>query len=207
MRDLLSHRSGLARGELTWYGSEFDRDEIVRRVRFLVPSWSLRSQFGYQNIMYIAAGQIAAHVGKTTWDDFTRERIFVPLGMQSSTTSIRMLPQGGDVATPHARCRTPCARSLGTSTTPVPPARQLQRRDMSQWLRLQLGRGTHGGKRIISEKLVEEMHTPQRYPARLRREANNPRRISRRTGSLFVQDYRGRLVVQHGGNVDGFTPS
>ncbi|HEY5416865.1 MAG TPA: serine hydrolase domain-containing protein, partial [Gemmatimonadaceae bacterium] len=32
VRDLLSHRSGLARGELIWYGSDNDRDEILRRV-------------------------------------------------------------------------------------------------------------------------------------------------------------------------------
>jgi CubicO group peptidase (beta-lactamase class C family) len=63
VRDLLSHRSGLARGELIWYGSENDRDEILRRVRFLPPTWSFRSQFGYQNIMYIApAGSINSNV-------------------------------------------------------------------------------------------------------------------------------------------------
>src|SRR4030095_5138898 len=56
--DLLSHRSGLTRGDLIWYGSAYDRDEILRRVRYLKPSWSLRSRFGYQNIMYLAAGQI-----------------------------------------------------------------------------------------------------------------------------------------------------
>ncbi len=36
------------------------------RVRFLEPSWSFRSHFGYQNIMYLAAGQVASRVtGKT----------------------------------------------------------------------------------------------------------------------------------------------
>ena len=62
VRDLLSHRSGLARGELIWYGSDNDRDEILRRVRYLPPTWSFRSQFGYQNIMYLAAGQVVAKV-------------------------------------------------------------------------------------------------------------------------------------------------
>lgn len=60
--DLLSHRSGLSRGDLVWYGSEYDRNEILRRVRYLKPSWSLRSRFGYQNIMFLAAGQIIPSV-------------------------------------------------------------------------------------------------------------------------------------------------
>src|SRR3954469_15434891 len=89
VRDLLSHRSGLARGELAWYGSGFDRDEIVRRVRFLQPTWSFRSQFVYQNIMYIAAGQVVAHTANTSWDDFVKARIFAPLGMSGSNTSVR----------------------------------------------------------------------------------------------------------------------
>src|SRR5688572_1262889 len=62
VRDLLTHRSGLARGDLMWYATDFNADEILRRVRFLRPSWSMRSRFGYQNIMYLAAGQALAKV-------------------------------------------------------------------------------------------------------------------------------------------------
>src|SRR5260370_26709969 len=61
VRDLLTHRSGLARGDLMWYAGGYDRDEVLRRVRFLQPSWSMRERFGYQNIMYLAAGQAVAH--------------------------------------------------------------------------------------------------------------------------------------------------
>src|SRR5256885_6470179 len=52
LRDLLTHRSGLTRGDVMWYATDYDRDEILRRVRFLKPTWSVRSHFGYQNIMY-----------------------------------------------------------------------------------------------------------------------------------------------------------
>ena len=60
VRDVLSHRSGLARGDLMWYATTYDRSEILRRVRYLKPSWSFRSNFGYQNIMYLAGGQAAS---------------------------------------------------------------------------------------------------------------------------------------------------
>src|SRR4029079_429726 len=45
VRDLLCHRSGLERGDLLWYGSDYSRDEIIRRARFLKPTWSFRSHF------------------------------------------------------------------------------------------------------------------------------------------------------------------
>ena len=35
LRDLVTHRSGLERGDLLWYASPYDRNEVLRRVRFL----------------------------------------------------------------------------------------------------------------------------------------------------------------------------
>ncbi|MEO8074345.1 MAG: serine hydrolase domain-containing protein, partial [Acidobacteriota bacterium] len=89
VRDLLSHRIGLERGDQLWYATDYSRDDILRRIRFLQPSSSMRSKFGYQNIMFLAAGQIVPSVTGKEWDDFVRERIFVPLNMTSSSTSIR----------------------------------------------------------------------------------------------------------------------
>jgi CubicO group peptidase (beta-lactamase class C family) len=103
VNDLVSHRSGLARGDLLWYASDYDRNEVLRRVRYLKPSWSLRSRFGYQNIMFLAAGQIIPSITGKSWDDFVRERIFTPLGMKSSSTSIRALASSDNVASPHAK--------------------------------------------------------------------------------------------------------
>jgi CubicO group peptidase (beta-lactamase class C family) len=105
VRDLLTHRSGLQRGDFLWYGTELDRDEILRRARLLKPTWSLRSTFGYQNIMFLAAGQLVAKVSGKSWDEFIQQRIFAPLAMNSSSTSINALKTAADVATPHARGR------------------------------------------------------------------------------------------------------
>ena len=56
IRDLLSHRSGLKTfsGDLIWYGSSHDREEVIRRAGFLKPRYSFRTEFGYSNIMYLA---------------------------------------------------------------------------------------------------------------------------------------------------------
>ena len=210
VRDLLSHRSGLARGELAWYGSGFDRDEIVRRVRFLQPTWSFRSQFGYQNIMYIAAGQVVAHVANTTWDDFVRDRIFAPLGMTASTTSIRQLAGRTDLSTPHAEVDgvvKPLAEWRNIDNAGPAGSINSTALDMARWLRMQLGRGSFEGKRLISERMIDEMRTPHTViPIDTGARRANPYTHLQSYGlGWFLQDYRGRLVVQHGGNVDGMT--
>jgi len=209
VRDLLSHRSGLARGELAWYGSPFDRDEIVRRVRYLRPSWSFRSQFGYQNIMYVAAGQVVAKVSGKSWDDFVRERIFAPLGMTTASTTIRGLDAMPDLASPHAEVNDTVRSVPWRNIDNAGAAGSINANvvEMAQWVRLQLGRGAYGGKQLISPRMVDEMHqahTVIRVDSSAR--ANNPFTHLQAYGlGWFLQDHRGRILVHHGGNVDGFT--
>lgn len=102
VRDLLCHRSGLSRGDTLWVLG-FSRDEVLRRVRYLKPSWSFRARFGYQNIMFLAASQIVEAVAGVRWDDFLKERLFKPLGMARSNTSVADLERLENVAAPHYR--------------------------------------------------------------------------------------------------------
>jgi len=209
IRDLLSHRSGLARGDLVWYGTEFDRDEILRRVRFLQPSWSFRAQFGYQNIMYLAAGQIVGRAAGTTWDDCVKRRLFAPLGMESSVTSIRPLSSMADVATPHAEIEDTVRVVPWRNIDNIAPAGSINSNvlDMAQWVRLQLGKGKFGGTQLIGSAQIEEMHTPHTIIRRepiwkvLFPEAN----FFEYGLGWFLQDYRGKKVVHHGGNIDGMS--
>lgn len=209
IRDLLSHRSGLARGDPLWYGTEFDRDEILRRVRFLPPSTSFRSQFGYQNLMYLAAGQIVARAAGATWDEVVRDRIFAPLGMTSSSTTIRALQGVSDVAAAHAEIDDTLRVIPWRNIDNIGPAGSINSHvvDMAQWIRLQLGKGRYGGRQLISEQQMEEMRTPHtviRLDTAARR--LNPHSHLEAYGlGWFLQDYRGRLLVEHGGNIDGFS--
>jgi CubicO group peptidase (beta-lactamase class C family) len=209
VRDLLSHRSGLARGDLLWYGSELDRDEILRRVRFLQPSWSFRSQFGYQNLMYLAAGQIVGRAANTTWDDFVAQRIFRPLGMTNSNTTIRALAGRPDVASPHAEIDDTVRVIPWRNIDNIAPAGSINSNvvDMAQWVRLQLGKGKYAGRQLLTSAQIEEMHTPHtiiRQDAAFRMLFPGVNFFEYGLG-WFLQDYRGKKVVQHGGNIDGMS--
>jgi CubicO group peptidase (beta-lactamase class C family) len=209
VRELLSHRSGLARGDMLWYGSEFDRDEIVRRTRFLAPSWSFRSQFGYQNLMYLAAGQLSARVAGITWDELIARRIFAPLGMTSSTTSIDALAGTREVATPHAEIDDTVRAIPWRDIDNIAPAGSINSTamDMAQWVRLQLAKGKFGGTQLIGVQQMEQMHTPHtvvRLEGAWRQMAPGAHLMAYGMG-WFLNDYGGRLVVHHGGNIDGMS--
>ena len=78
IRDLVSHRSGLDTfsGDLLWYETTYGSDEILRRVRFLKPKSSFRSTYGYQNLMFIAAGKVIEKVSGKTWSQFVSAKEF-----------------------------------------------------------------------------------------------------------------------------------
>src|SRR6202451_30860 len=106
IRDLLTHRSGMGLGEgdlLFWPQTTYTRDEIIYKLRFMKPASSFRSHYAYDNLLYMTAGQIIPAVTGTSWDDYIRQRIFIPLGMTHSTVSNANIKPTDNVAFPHSR--------------------------------------------------------------------------------------------------------
>jgi CubicO group peptidase (beta-lactamase class C family) len=209
LRDLLSHRSGLARGDGLWYGTTLTRDDVIQRVRYLEPSWSFRSTYGYQNIMFTTAGEIAAKAAGTTWDRLVRERIFLPLGMLETNTSVSALEGLLDVAAPHEEIHDTIQVIEWRNVDNIGGAGTINSSiaDMAQWVRLQLRDGRLGERRIVDSAVIAETHSPQTMIPRtglLQKLVPEGHFYAYGMG-WFLQDYRGRMLIQHGGNLDGMS--
>ncbi len=208
VRDLLAHRSGLGRrGDANWYGTDFDRDEVVRRIRFLAPNASFRAEFGYQNTMFLAAGEVIEAVTGVSWDQWMAERLFRPLDMSRSNTTTRALANAPNVAAPHVR---------RDGKTWAVPYRNLDNiaaagsinscvLDMARWMRMLLNGGELEGRRVLSAEVVREMATPQtlRPLTADAREMFPSTHFAAYGLGLGLRDYRGRLVISHTGGIDG----
>src|SRR6476620_2837082 len=208
VRDLLTHRSGLARADLLWTGgTPYSREELLRRVRYLKPSWSLRSHYGYSNLMYATAGAVAAAAGGKSWDDLVRERIFVPLGMTETNTSVTLLPSLANVATPHANFDSAVRIVTYTNMDNAPSAGAINSNiaDMTKWLRFQLDSGRVKGKALVSKRNFVETHSAQmaqRIDSAYR--VFNPYTHVRSYGFGWnVMDYRGEEMLSHSGSLSG----
>jgi CubicO group peptidase (beta-lactamase class C family) len=207
LRDLLTHRSGLARGDQVWYGGVHDRDEVVRRVRHLQPSWSFRSTFGYQNIMYLTAGEVIEAKSGGTWDAFVKERFFTPLGMAESSTSTNDLRGKPNVATPHAKLDGTVRPVAWRNIDNVAAAGSINSNvsEMAQWVRLHLADGKIGERSVFSDSVAREVRTPQ-IPIR----PEGPWGLIAPDANFlaygmgwFMHDHAGHRIVHHGGNIDG----
>jgi CubicO group peptidase (beta-lactamase class C family) len=209
VRDLLSHRSGLATfgGDLLWYESDYSREEILRRIRHLRPVSSFRSRYGYQNVMFLAAGEIIPAVTGKSWDEFVRERFFAPLGMSRTNTSIKAFKPGDNIASPHNEVegRVRVVRYGNVDGAGGAAAINSSVADMARWIRLQLGRGTYENRKIFSAAASREMWTPHTIaPFGESSEKFNPAQHFSLYGLGWgLGDYHGRKVVSHGGALDG----
>lgn len=207
IRDLLTHRSGLRRGDLLWYGTTRSREEIIRGIRNLPPTWSLRTQFGYQNLMFITAGEIVRTASGLSWEDFVKQRIFAPLGMTSTTTSTNALRGFANVASPHATFDHVVQAIPWRNIDNAAPAGSINSNatDMSKWLRFQLDSGRAGGKQLLSRASHREAISPQfiikddPFWTQLFGSGN----FLTYGFGWAIQDFRGTKWVHHGGNIDG----
>ena len=204
LRDLASHRTGLSRNDMLWYASPWSQEETLRRIGFVKLSRPFRSAWQYQNIMFSAAGYAVANASGMTWREFVERRIFAPLGMKTASTSIEGAENTPDHATPHRKTEPIAWRNLDN----IAPAGAINAsvEDLIPWVKLQLNGGLTGSKRLISVRNVEEMHTPQMAMRPEDAGRNwNPDTVQSSYGlGWFIHDYRGLLLVSHGGAIDGF---
>ena len=207
IRDALSHRSGIARGEFVWVGAGISRAEVLHRVRFLKPETPFRSRWSYQNMMFLAAGEAAGKAAGSSWDELVRQRIFVPLSMTASATTYKDY-SNTNTAIPHGRDHDTTFIRPRFDAEDIAPAGSIVSNavDMAQYLRFQLNDGMVKGKRLVGSAALRETHTPQMLIG-----AGGPGGDSATTHfntygfGWIIQDYRGQLVWQHGGNTSGMT--
>jgi CubicO group peptidase (beta-lactamase class C family) len=197
LRDLLCHRTGLRRADLLGDGTGFDAEEILRRLKYLEPVAEIRTRFVYNNHMYTALNEVVARVSGQPWERFVAERLFRPLAMSSTTAVLSEVP-ADRLARRHWRS------DAGIVARPAPRVAEgiySTAGDMARWLQFQLGEGTYDRGRLLKPETVREMHALQfSIPIRSRPPGNVYAARFYGTGlGWFVQDYRGRKVVLHGG--------
>ncbi len=163
VRDLLCHRGGLG----TWAGdmlqlSTYSIDEILRRLRYIPPAYSFRAGYGYCNLMFITAGRLISSVSGLSWDDFIRERIFEPLGMQDSVTSPFYFGDRTNIASPHEDVKGNLQTVNYRKDNQFGAAGSIcaSISDIALWMRLQLDLGKLDDKQFVDVAIIEEMRTP-----------------------------------------------
>lgn len=206
VRDLVTHRSGLPRHDLVWYNSPDSRVELVARLAHLPASADLRTEFQYNNLMFITAGVLAERVGGKTWEELVRERVFAPLAMTRSNFSVADMASDLDHAEPY-ELRDDALRRMPMRTIDAAgPAGSINSSvaEMANWVALQLGSGTFRERELVQASTLSELHTVAMPMGGL--DPASPELVPVGYGLGWMIDvYRGHLRIHHGGNIDGYS--
>jgi CubicO group peptidase (beta-lactamase class C family) len=208
LRDLLCHRTGLARHDMLWYRAPWTPEESVRRLAYLEPSTSFRSTYEYCNLTYLAAGFAISGAAGEPWPDVMRKRLFEPMGMKrvvfTRSDAAKLEP-----ATPHHRGAdgkfTPIEWYPDDEQVRASGSIKTSARELAAWLRLQLNGGSIGGKQVVSATTLRETHMPQAVVPLESIRARLAGTTQQSYGlGWHIGDYRGQPLLEHGGAVDGF---
>ena len=213
VRDLLTHRSGLGlgAGDLLWLHSNYSRDEILHRIRYARVASSFRSRYAYDNVLYVAAGEVLAAASGKPWDEFVRERILQPLGMTDVLTGVAGLSASANMASPHSMIDGRQQVISLDSVDVIAPAGGLIASvdDIAKWMIAQLDSGRTGNTRLWSAARTRDMWSGQTIlpisPPSVPELAPVTPNFSEYGLGWDLQDYRGHKIVTHTGGLGGMT--
>lgn len=210
VRDLMTHRTGLASTDFWTFAQAMPLDEQILMLQNVEANTSLRAAFQYQNTMYELLGRIVENVSGQQWGDFLTQRLWHPIGMNETYDArggkgkdeVNVLPYAyldGELVQQPWDFDADFADAAGSVWSSIS--------DMGLWAQFLLRDGvTESGDRLISEASIAEIFKPQMlieadnfYPAS---SLSKPNWMSYGL-AWFQQDFQGRKIDFHTGSLSG----
>lgn len=198
-RDMVSHRSGLPRYDFIRMSTYLERGELVRRIRYLPPNKTFRDAYQYNNLMFVTAGYLSGELTGSTWESLVQQRIFAPLGMSRSNTSVQDSMRQANHARPHTldNGKLATTRFYDYQRFGVGPNGAVNStvNDMLKYLRMYLDEGRANDRQVISAGQVKELFKPVVVAGP----------DSTYALAWSIEQRHGERTVSHGGSITGFT--
>ena len=165
IRDLLTHRSGLGLGAgdlMIWPdGSDFTAQDIIQNLQYLKPVSAFRTQYDYDNLLYIVAGEVIHKASGLSWCDFVEQRIMKTLEMNNSAASFLRLKDSTNIIAPHVPIdgKLKVIKRYQNQLFDAAAGIYSSVNDLSKWTIMQMNNGQYGtdNKQLFSKKEHNEM--------------------------------------------------
>ena len=193
IRHLLTHTSGL-----TDYPDDFDfrrdytEDELLKRAQAITPAFKPGEKWQYSNLAYVTLGILIHKVSGQFYGDFLQERVFKPLGMNTT----RIISEA-DIVPNRAAGYIMVKNEIKnqnwvspTLNTTADGALYLTSLDLAKW------DAALYGEKLLKPDLLQQMWTTAKL--------NNNKTTDYGFGWALGQ-INGHRLVQHGGAWQGFT--
>jgi len=213
--DLLSHRTGIITGPLilkavnflqdpNWDPKDdalkFSREELIKEMMKIEAGDTFRLKHNYNNIGITAAAESSAKAMNMTWDKLMKEKMFKPLSMLNTTTSISQIKDMDNFAKGYLQGKEGNTTALLTNMDVISPAGGINStiNDMAKWLQFILDKNR---KIQISDKELDMMWTKQVNDASF---GGKMPGYSYGMG-WFIKEWNNYKIAEHMGNALGYS--
>ena len=204
VKDILSHKTGMGTfyGDLLWYNTNYTNNEVIERMQYLPVIHDFRTNFGYQNNMYMIAGEIIETVTGQSWERFIQQSFLEPLDMSDSRTSSDQFNGTEEIAFPHYKDSV-----LGVyyfhATKPA-ASMWSSPRDLANWTSMLLNNGKWKNNQILSKETIKTLMSAQTILSVSEEKENMGIHFRNYALGWSTYDYNGHKIVEHNGGMPGF---
>lgn len=212
MRDMMSHKTGLPRHDLSWYFNQSDnRDSLIQRIQYMEPTYKPKEKYQYNNFMFLAQGKVVEKFTRQSWELNMREKIFKPLGMERSNMPYSAVKADSNLASPHSYKNDSTLRIVPHyNIAGMGPAGAVYSSvlEMSKWVQTWIYGGKYNGVQVVPPAHFKEATTAQSPMGAGIPDKEHPDIMGGDYGfGWMLSGYRGHYQVEHGGAIDGFIAS
>ncbi|ODM91081.1 Gigasin-6 [Orchesella cincta] len=191
-RDLLAHRTCISSNDLPLMTDAFDSaEDLTYRVRYTEEVCGIRSEFQYNNQMFVVAGHLAGLIANRSYEDLMQD-LLTDLGMLNS--SLTKLSDDFSNMPYRAMPRViPFNAAGGLYATPD---------DMTRYMRFHLNFGSLDGKQVLPEAVMRWMTKPAIVAPWFAFKSSEEEKVTILPGiwmGLFLGQHGGWQYVYHGG--------
>ncbi|TGD83211.1 serine hydrolase [Hymenobacter wooponensis] len=207
VRDLMSHHFGFKtfQGDFSFFKSNLERGEIVRRMRLMKPGGQFRRDYGYSNSGFVAAGEvIPAATGGTSWESYVQQNFLQPLGMSNTFVSGANFAQRPNISQAYSNTFGPLAKVPFDNWDNMGPCASIVSNvtDLGKWLRFQLDSGRYEGKQVMPWAALRKTRDANTIISG-RKSTIYPTHFTTYGLGVEATDYNGQQTFWHTGGASG----
>jgi CubicO group peptidase (beta-lactamase class C family) len=207
IKDLMSQRSGMppySGDALSSFG--YGREHIINSIKHVKPVSEFRSEFAYQNCLFLVTAKLIKEKTAKTWEENIQERIFNPLGMNNSSTDTASFKSAPDVTWLHKIQNDELVvipmddKSAFNWLNIYSPAGGINSNlvDMVKWLKFNYRKGMLNNEQLVSRVNMDYLITPK-----IRIPDNDLFSSLSYCVAWFHREYEPWPIIWHGGNTTG----
>jgi CubicO group peptidase (beta-lactamase class C family) len=203
IENMLCHTSGMPRHDFSWYLFENKSERtLMQKIKYHQPNHKPGTTYQYNNMMYFLLGQIIGEITGSDWHSQIKSNILDKLEMNNSVTKMQDFLSVPNIAKGYHSLPGDSSELMEYFKLDLlAPAGGVMSNatDMSKWLKAWLNRDENTD--VFPEEFSNAAISPQSI------EAKGIRNFNTYGFGWSVSMSGVEYMVEHGGNIDGFSSS